>query len=109
MSIGDMTSDRPEKWHECLGWAEFCYNTNFYSSINMSPFQALYGRLLSLVLRYIPGATTVDALYALLVERNQLLDFLKATLKMVQYRMTHKANHKRQVVECKVGEAPNLL
>lgn len=76
-----MTSDRPEKWSKYLGWAEFCYNTSFHSSINMSPFQALYGRTPSVVPRYIFRATTVETLDALLIERDQLLDFLKATLR----------------------------
>lgn len=38
-----MTSDSPYKWTDYLGWAEFCYNTSYHSSINMSPFQAMYG------------------------------------------------------------------
>lgn len=48
-----MMSDRPERWSEFLGWAEFCYNTSFHSSINMSPYQALYGWLPATIPRYV--------------------------------------------------------
>jgi transposase InsO family protein len=31
-------------WEKCLSFAEFSYNNSFQSSIQMSPFEALYGR-----------------------------------------------------------------
>jgi hypothetical protein len=30
-------------WVECLPLIEFTYNNSFYSSIRMTPFEALYG------------------------------------------------------------------
>ncbi|WVZ66629.1 hypothetical protein U9M48_015819 [Paspalum notatum var. saurae] len=32
------------KWDECLPFAEFPYNNSYYKSLNMAPFEALYGR-----------------------------------------------------------------
>ncbi|GAA0183774.1 hypothetical protein LIER_31128 [Lithospermum erythrorhizon] len=36
-------SDRPKDWCNWLALAEFWYNTNYHSSIKMSPFEALKG------------------------------------------------------------------
>jgi transposase InsO family protein len=36
--------DFSQKWNECLPLAEFSYNNSYQESINMAPFEALYGR-----------------------------------------------------------------
>lgn len=82
-----MKSEQLERWSEYLGWAEFCYYTSFHSSINMSPYQALYGQLPATIPSFVHGSTSLDALETLLIERDKLLDFLKATLIMVQHRI----------------------
>lgn len=33
----------PQHWARWVSWAEFCYNTSPHSTIQMTPFQALYG------------------------------------------------------------------
>ena len=33
-----------KSWDECLPFAEFSYNNSYQASIEMSPFEALYGR-----------------------------------------------------------------
>lgn len=33
-----------KKWDECLPLAEFSYKNNYQASIQMAPFEALYGR-----------------------------------------------------------------
>ena len=37
-------SKEPKKWIEYLPMVEFAYNNNHHSTIQMSPFQALYGQ-----------------------------------------------------------------
>jgi transposase InsO family protein len=34
----------PQKWDNCLPLAEFSYNNSYQESINMAPFEALYGQ-----------------------------------------------------------------
>lgn len=34
---------KPHKWKRCLAVAEWRYNTNFHTSLQMTPFKALYG------------------------------------------------------------------
>jgi hypothetical protein len=36
--------DKPSKWEEYLHLVEFSYNNRYQASLNMSPFEALYGR-----------------------------------------------------------------
>jgi hypothetical protein len=36
--------DNPSKWEDYLHLVEFSYNNGYQSSLNMSPFEALYGR-----------------------------------------------------------------
>jgi hypothetical protein len=38
-----MTFDNPKKWMSSLAFAEWWYNTNYCSSLEMTPFQTLYG------------------------------------------------------------------
>jgi hypothetical protein len=32
------------KWEDCLLFAEFSYNNSYQASLQMAPFEALYGR-----------------------------------------------------------------
>jgi hypothetical protein len=36
--------DNPSKWEEYLHLIEFAYNNGYQDSLQMSPFEALYGR-----------------------------------------------------------------
>ncbi|GJW56811.1 retrovirus-related pol polyprotein from transposon TNT 1-94 [Tanacetum coccineum] len=87
-----------------LPWAEYCYNTSYHSSIKMSPYQALYGRLPLSLIPYPPGASKVIAVVELLMERNKVTRQLKQNLLAAKLRMEEKANHKRRDVEFKVGD-----
>ncbi|GKA29453.1 ty3-gypsy retrotransposon protein [Tanacetum coccineum] len=99
-----MVTDRPHHWVRLLPWAEYSYNTNYHSSIKMSPFQALYGRLPLSVIPYPPGSSKVAAVYELLVERDECLRQLKENLLVAQNRMETKANCGRREVEFNIGD-----
>jgi hypothetical protein len=36
--------DKPSKWEDYLHLVEFSYNNGYQASLNMSPFESLYGR-----------------------------------------------------------------
>jgi hypothetical protein len=36
--------DKPSKWEDYLHLAEFSYNNGYQDSLQMSPFEGLYGR-----------------------------------------------------------------
>jgi hypothetical protein len=41
--LRDMLLDQPKNWSQWLPLAQWWYNSNFHSSLKMTPFQALYG------------------------------------------------------------------
>nr|GEV93839.1 hypothetical protein [Tanacetum cinerariifolium] len=86
-----MVSDRPSQWVCLLPWAEFCYNTGYHSSIKMSHFEALYGRLPLSLRPYPLNSSKVTVLEELLVERNGLMRRLKQNLVEARNRMKVKA------------------
>ena len=62
------TIDKPHRWAECLSLAEYWFNSNFHTSLKLTPFEALYGFPPPTLQSYIPGTTRVDALDSLVSE-----------------------------------------
>ncbi|KAL0439027.1 UNVERIFIED_CONTAM: hypothetical protein Slati_2385700 [Sesamum latifolium] len=87
-----------------LSLAEYWYNTNFYSSLKLTPFQALYS--------YLPGPLTIDPyipktqpeIEEYLIERRKLIELLKLNLKEVQNRMKTYADKHRTERSFKIGD-----
>ncbi|XP_076886631.1 uncharacterized protein LOC143536549 [Bidens hawaiensis] len=84
--------------------AEFSYNTNFHSSINMTPFKALYGHEATSVHDYIPGTTANASIDVSLSNHQELLVALKASLKNAKKRMIKQANKHRLEKEFEVDD-----
>lgn len=74
----------PKKWATWLPWAELCYNTAHHSVIGCSPFKAVYGRDPPSLVKYEKGGTVVQSLEDQLMERDAILDDLKAHLLRAQ-------------------------
>jgi hypothetical protein len=89
------TSDHPRQWYKFLHLAEYWYNSSFHSAIQMTPFQALYGRSPPALLDYIKGQSNITELDHALAQRQQILDTLKENLKRSKHKMEHQANKKR--------------
>ena len=66
----------PHSWSKWLALAEFWYNTNYHSSLEMTPFQALYGIIPPLHIPYISGDCPIAAVDQLLKEREDMLKVL---------------------------------
>ncbi|GKA22012.1 ty3-gypsy retrotransposon protein [Tanacetum coccineum] len=96
--------DRDPIFVQLLPWAEYSYNSSYHSSIQMSPFQAVYGRQPLAIIPYPPGSSKVAAVDELLAERDGLLKQLKDSLLSAKNRMEVKANRKRRDVEFNVGD-----
>ncbi|GJR58993.1 ty3-gypsy retrotransposon protein [Tanacetum coccineum] len=99
-----MVNDRPDHWVSFLPWAEYCYNTSYHSSIKMSPYQALYGKVPLSIIPYPPRSYKVAVVEDVLVERDELLRRLRDNLLAAKNRMEEKANLKRHEVEFNVGD-----
>ncbi|KAE8702143.1 hypothetical protein F3Y22_tig00110500pilonHSYRG00129 [Hibiscus syriacus] len=77
---------------------------SLHSSIQMSPFQALYGRPPPTVPFYIISTSKNASIDATLTHRDQLLSELKQALRHSQQAMMQQTNKKRQDVKFEEGE-----
>ena len=73
-------ANKPNTWIEWLPLAKFWFNTNFHTSIKLTPFDALYGYPPPRVLDYVAGTTKVGVVDLMLRNRQQLLALLKQNL-----------------------------
>ncbi|GAU44596.1 hypothetical protein TSUD_187860 [Trifolium subterraneum] len=71
------TFHNPKSWFKVLSWSEYWYNTSFQTSIGMTPFQALYGRVPPYLTKYEPQSNDPPALQEELIERDRILQQLK--------------------------------
>ncbi|XP_052297225.1 uncharacterized protein LOC127902358 [Citrus sinensis] len=98
------TQDKPRKWVSLLSWAEFSYNSHFHSGLKMSLYQVLFVRSPPTIPHYAKGSTSIQALEDIILERNTLLQSLKANLRQAQHRMAQKANTHRREAHIEVGD-----
>ncbi|GKD30591.1 putative mitochondrial protein [Tanacetum coccineum] len=68
------------------------YNTNFYTSINTTPFEVVYGQKPPIYLPYLAGESTVEAVVRSMLAREQVLNMIKFHLKRAQDIMVSLAN-----------------
>ncbi|KAM0002561.1 putative nucleotidyltransferase, Ribonuclease H [Helianthus debilis subsp. tardiflorus] len=102
--LRSFASDEPHLWSRFLYLAEYWYNTSHHSSINMSPFQALYGRPVPDSLQYVPGSSDMPSIDSSLKELDRLRKNLKVSLHKAQQRMVSLANAHRLDKTFSVGD-----
>ncbi|XP_048627868.1 uncharacterized protein LOC125596911 [Brassica napus] len=98
------SSDKPKEWGKYLMWAELSYNTAYHSTIQMSPFQALYGRDPPALIKYEQGSTSNAELEEKLLERDAMIELLREHLHKAQQTMKNRADGRRREVEFEVGD-----
>jgi Integrase core domain len=98
-----MMGQQSKKWMRWLYLAKWWYNTNHHTSINMTPFKALYGYdPPHIPMGSIPDSK-VEAVDKLLKERHTILVQLKEQLTKAQERMKLYADKKRHERHFSVG------
>ena len=96
--------DSPKKWHSWLSLAELWYNSSYHSSLNCSPFKALYGYEPQIgALSQIPENVT-SLVVEMATERQLQLEALKTHLCNAQNRMETQADKKRVDRQFCVGD-----
>ena len=70
----------------------------------LTPFQAMYGREPPTLLRFEKGSTPVSTVKQQLIERDQILEELKAQLLRAQAALKKGTDKKRRDVKFKVGD-----
>lgn len=99
-----LTRTKPKQWTTWLGWAEFWFNTNYNSSLKLTPFKALYGRDPPHLLRGTTIPSAVEEVNQLTQERDQILHDLKDNLTKAQVQMKAYADRSRRAVTLSVGD-----
>ncbi|GJY73683.1 ty3-gypsy retrotransposon protein [Tanacetum coccineum] len=87
-----MTSDKLKEWVQWLALVEFWYNTNFYTPIQTTPYEAVYGQNPPVHASYMPGKSAVEQVDRTLQAREQSLNFIKFHLIRAHDRMMNLAN-----------------
>ena len=96
--------DRPHSWVDWLPLAKFWFNTNFHTSIKLTPFEAIYGYPPPKVVEYVPGVKRVATIDSYLQDRQQLFSLLKHNLNVAQERMKWFTDKKRVDRSFEVGD-----
>ena len=95
---------KPRQWPEWLVWAEYWFNTTFNGSAQVSPFQALYGRLSPILFKGETYPSNIPEVQSLVASRDEVLAELKANLAAAQQRMKQFADKRRREVTFEVGD-----
>ncbi|XP_019450597.1 PREDICTED: uncharacterized protein LOC109352871 [Lupinus angustifolius] len=98
------TGTQPNRWFSHLSLAEYWYNTNHHSTLQVTPFEALYGRPPPTLRDYLPGSTNDTPIRDILQSRTEMLVTLKQHLLHAQQRMKAQADSGRKDVTFEVGE-----
>jgi hypothetical protein len=102
------TLDFGGSWDEHLPLAEFAYNNSYQSSIQMAPFEALYGRKCrSPVCWYETGEKNILG-PDLVEEKQDVVRIIRERLKTAQSRQKSYADRKRRDMEFEPGELAYL-
>ena len=88
-----------KRWDICLPFAEFLYNNSFQASIEMSPFEALYGRRCRTPLNWFESGERAFLGPDLVKEAEDHVLNIHKSLLMAQSRQKSYADHHRRDLE----------
>ena len=91
-------------WVDYLHMAEFAYNSSYHSSIDMAPYEALYGQAVSAPLWWQPRSDVVPTGPDLMVQSAEQIRLIRDRLRAAQDRQKKYADPKRRAHEFEVGE-----
>ena len=91
-------------WEKCLSFAEFSYNNSFQSSIQMSPFEALYGRKCRTPLYWSEVGERQFFGPAIINEAEKNVTLIQDRLKEAQTRQKSYSDRRRRELSFDVGD-----
>ena len=95
--------DQPSKWAYYLHLVEFAYNNGYHSSLNMSPFKAMYGRKCNTRISWDSPTDRVIGEPELLKDREDQMVKIKQNLKVAQDRQKSYADQNSTAKLFQVG------
>jgi hypothetical protein len=92
------------KWEDCFPFTEFSYNNSYQSSLQMAPFEALYGRKCRTPLNW--SETGESRVFGpdIIREAEEKVQLIRDRLKASQSRQKSYANPKRRELIFNVGD-----
>src|SRR5438105_1114942 len=92
-----------KSWDECLPLAEFSYNNSYQKSLQMAPFEALYGRRCRSPLNWSEPGERVTFGPDLVTEAEEKVRVIQSHLKTAQSRQKSYSDKRRRPLEFEVG------
>jgi hypothetical protein len=91
-------------WNKCLALAEFSYNNSYQASLQMAPFEALYGRRCRTPLSW--SETGERKIFGpdLVIEAEDKVKVIQANLKTAQSRQKSYVDRRRKPLQFQVGD-----
>ncbi|WVZ80774.1 hypothetical protein U9M48_028227 [Paspalum notatum var. saurae] len=84
------------KWDECLPLVEFAYNNSYQKSLEMAPFEALYGRRCRTPLNWSEPGERVTFGPDLVTQAEEQVEFIHSNLKRAQCRQKSYSDMRRR-------------
>jgi hypothetical protein len=91
-------------WEEHLPLAEFSYNNSYQSSIQMAPFEPLYGRKCRSPICWYETGASKEFHLDYVKEKQHVIDIIQDRLKIAQSHQKSYADLKRRLWEPQVGD-----
>ncbi|WVZ97521.1 hypothetical protein U9M48_043048 [Paspalum notatum var. saurae] len=92
------------KWDECLPLAEFAYNNSYQKSLEMAPFEALYGRRCRTPLNWSEPGERVTFGPNLVTQAEEQVNFIHSNLKRAQSRQKSYLDKRRRPLTFEEGD-----
>ncbi|WVZ52211.1 hypothetical protein U9M48_003293 [Paspalum notatum var. saurae] len=92
------------KWDECLPLAEFAYNNSYQKSLEMAPFEALYGRRCRTPLNWFEPGERVTFGPDLVTQAEEQVKFIHSNLKRAQSRQKSYSDKRRRPLAFEEGD-----
>ena len=70
------TFEQQHQWEKWLSLAEWWYNTSYHTTSKMTPYEAVYGQALPVLLPYTLNSSPVQAVDMILRNRDHILHIL---------------------------------
>ncbi|WVZ93654.1 hypothetical protein U9M48_039619 [Paspalum notatum var. saurae] len=92
------------KWEECLPLAEFAYNNSYQKSLEMAPFEALYGRKYRTPLNWSEPGEQVTFGPNLVTQAEEQVKLMHSNLKRAQSRQKSYSDKRRRPLVFEVND-----